>query len=194
MAERRYYVSWADKRTDPFPQHELIPGSGEEITLRGSRIRLLPADHPEWPGLPLVEGGDQLIADSRMGQYRWPGLNYPREKPTGRLYLGPTLSALFHPQSSTQLGEMDRVYLLHPASERPDRLEKLAKALARARSRSRDKLEDRITLVPIEGIDDPTNHEAILKGIEEWARSDPFDFGRKAGARVPARITIRSEE
>src|SRR5262245_49843494 len=109
MAERIYYVSWIDKRTDPWPQWErLQDGSmktsgaatapAQTETSASLTMQLLPNDHPEWPGIPMVpttQAGP--LSDPKMGQYQWPGLPYSVNDRPCRLYLGPTIAALFHP-------------------------------------------------------------------------------------------------
>src|SRR5262245_51981419 len=151
MKERSYYVSWVDKQTDPFPQHQLLPEAGE-ARLGERRARLLPADHPEWPGIPLLElSDDGVVPHPSIGRFRWPGLNYDDGTYRGRLYLGPTLAALFHPKSDYRdLGGLERVYLLERAGDpgvASERLVRLCRQILRARGREDE--EDRIQLVTL---------------------------------------------
>jgi hypothetical protein len=167
---RLYYVSWVDKRTDPWPQWERVAEAartGTSFRLDDRPVRLLPADHPLWPGVPLLEGaGPQRVLDKRQGQFDWPGLDFSDQGGTGRLYLGPTLSALFHPKSPyPDLKELTRVWLLYPAgagdSPHPY-LERVCQAVARARAGPR--AAQKVRTAAVEGIDDPTEHAAIMRG------------------------------
>jgi hypothetical protein len=191
--ERLYYLSWVDKRTDPFPQHERIPNDARaDIVLEGRHVEVLPRGHPEWPGVPFVKGDETAVADGRMGVYPWPGLRYEHNSRPGRVYLGPTLSALLHPASPyNDLNKLQGVFLLYTAHA-PDspheRLENLLRQLYRARGPA--KLLERVHIVAVEGVTNPTDHAAIVQGIEDWIRrDDPFCFRKREG-RKPTRLVI----
>ena len=73
--ELLYYLGWVDKRTDPWPNHEALPGPGADLCLGGRPVEFLPSDHREWPDVPYVRGAVPLaVGDGRMGHYAWPGL------------------------------------------------------------------------------------------------------------------------
>jgi Sigma-54 interaction domain len=177
-----YYLSWVDKRTDPFPLWETLSAAGDRIQLGDTVVPVLPDDHPEWPGIPFRPGDQELVVrDPRMGTYRWPGLPYR----DGRLFLGPTLSALFHPASEyAGLKGVKQVYLLHQP-DRPDSPhELLAKRCARlARLRNpgaKVNPAGRVRLAPIYNVTDPTDHAAVMAGVQGWLDTENV-FGRRNG-------------
>jgi hypothetical protein len=178
-----------DKRTDPFPQHEQIPeGKDGPFEVGGRRVRVLSPNHPEWPGVPFIEDEAPVrIDDVRIGRYTWPGLRYA----TGRLYLGPTLAALFHPASPFRdFSPLQGVFLLHPEGpgDSPhQRLDQLCRRLYAVRG-ARAKWLDRVRNVPVSGVTDPTDHEALMRGITGWLRTNPFGFG--SGSRGPVRLVV----
>jgi hypothetical protein len=192
MAETVYYLGWLDKRTDPFPQHESIPENATgRISLGGRSARLLAPDHPDWPGIPFLEEEGETVHDSRMGIYRWPGLPYLDEDRKGLLYLGPTISALFHPASRfCDLKDLEGVFLLYPGGSdvSVERMEHLCQQLCQARARrkrapGRATAGNRIHFVPIAGLSDPTDHTAIMHGIEDWLRTAPFGTNGRSSRR-----------
>jgi Sigma-54 interaction domain len=124
--------------------------------------------------------------------FPWPGLPYEYEGRHGRLYLGPTLSALLHPGSRFKdLAALDGVFLLYPAKSAggaPQRVQQLCREAYKARG-AEVKLLDRLHLVPVEGVADPTAHESIMRGIEGWLGADPFNARKREGKR-PTRIVV----
>ena len=51
----------------------------------------------------------------------------------------------------------------------------------------------RLHFVPISGIADPTEHAAIIAGIEQWLRrEDPFDFGARHAGKILAAGPVRA--
>src|SRR5262249_23192381 len=144
--ERLFYLSWVDKRTDPFPQHESIPvQAGASADIGGRHVSILPAAHKEWPGVPFLEQAEVPVADGRMGVFTWPGLPFEHEGRPGRLYLGPTLSALLHPASRfKELASLDGIFLLYPAKSTdgaPQRLEQLCRQAYAARGANARELD-----------------------------------------------------
>lgn len=190
MPEKCFYVSWVDKRTDPWPQWEKFV-NGQPLP---APLSLLPADHPLWPGVPLVSQAPAYqVADTRMGVFTWPGIPFEHQGENCRLYLGPTLSALFHPPSRYgNLKNLDRVYLLYQPELKDSPhplLEKVIHAIGAARGLP--DLKQRLQFVPIAGITDPTNHKQIIDAIESWVRKkDPFEYGARNAARTTTRIAI----
>jgi hypothetical protein len=194
MPNRCFYVSWIDLRTDPWPQWERIhPGAAVELQ-DGQRIGSLPADHPEWPGVPLIEqAAAPTVADPRLGRFVWPGIPLLIDGRPCRLYTGPTLSALFHPGSPfSNLEALDTVHLLYQPEREGSSHELLREVLLRICTARHIKNADRrLNFVPIKGIPDPTDHAAIIRGIEQWVEhSDPFDLGRRHAAKNPSRVVI----
>jgi hypothetical protein len=193
MPERAYYVSWVDKRTDPWPQWERLQ-PGKEAAFVEPRVSFLSAEHAEWPGIPLLEAPDShQVADARMGIFTWPGIPWSDGARAGRLYTGPTLAALFHPASRfCNLKGLDRAYLLYQpelTDGSHDRLRDVLEKVGRARKVS--DLAGRLQFVPIAGITDPTDHAKIIHAIEQWVRrSDPFNYGGRGASKTTTRITI----
>lgn len=172
-----YYLSWVDKRTDPFPLWDTVPPGGDCVRLGDTVVPLLPPDHPEWPGVPFRDGDQDLeVRDPRMGTYRWPGLPYQG----GRLFLGPTLGALFHPHSEyTGLRGVKQAYLLYQPdrTDSPhDRLRDLCVRLAALRKPAPKRSPAAaVRLAPIPGLADPTSHAAIMKCVQRWLETaNPF--------------------
>jgi hypothetical protein len=193
MGEKRYYVSWVDKRTDPWPQWEKFQDATGTVSLAGKSVELLPAEHARWPGVPFVqeETAPLTLADGRMGQFVWPGLPFEDNGRQGRLYLGPTLSALFHPGSRfCDLQSLDRVYLLFQpqlADSPHALLHQVLKRICQARRIQAEKLQ----LVPVPGITDPTHYEQIINALQKWLRGDdPFSFGARHAAKTSIRVTV----
>jgi hypothetical protein len=189
MRERCFYLSWVDLRTDPWPQWEkLQPGCGEK-ELEGRRLRF---DHADWPGIPCVDGDEPIaISHPKLGRLVLPGISVEKDGKKCRLYTGPTLSALFHPDSRcANFKDIDCVYLLYQP-ERTDspheKLEAIIKALCKVHKVSL--FDDRLKLVPIEHLSDPTQHEAIVPAIKSWlGHDDPFRLRRKN--KVPTRVIV----
>jgi hypothetical protein len=194
MAGRCFYVSWVDLRTDPWPLWEKVRPGSEQIELEGRLLRCLPADHPQWPGVPLLEqAGPAVAADPRLGRYVWPGIPLQLDGQPCRLYTGPTISALFHPGSRfCNLAGLDAVYLLYQPERANGPFEVLRDVLGRlCEARGIKQAERRIQFVGVKGITDPTDHAAIIRAIEHWVgRNDPFDFGRRNVAKNPPRIVV----
>jgi hypothetical protein len=187
-AERVYYLSWIDKRTDPWPQWEEIRPGTTAASL-SPNLSFVPADDPEWPEVPFA-GGPSKVSDARMGQYAWPGIPW---KDNGRLYVGPTLSALFHPASRFfALRGLERAYLLYQQDSSGSSHEVFGNVLEKiCRARKARELLDRIKLVPIAGITDPTDHRQVIEAIKQWVgRSDPFNYGVRGAGKVTTRIII----
>jgi hypothetical protein len=194
MADKNFYVSWVDKRTDPWPQWEKLQETRAGALLNGKPIQFLPADHQEWPGIPfLITSEPPTVSDSKMGQYPWPGISYPAGGEGCRLYVGPTLSALFQRGSRFHnLEALEGVYLLYQPDLEGSPHELLKKVLLGVGTARRVKdLDKRVRLVPLAGIADPTDHEAIFKRVEKWLKEeDPFDLGRRHASRQATRVTI----
>src|SRR4051812_3790564 len=86
---RRFYVSWVDRRKDPWPKW--ADTADGQPSKKGTALLVGQADDPEWPAVP-------KLADSSRPWF----------------HLGPTLTALFHPRSPCcNLRGLDRVYLLY---------------------------------------------------------------------------------
>jgi hypothetical protein len=195
MPGRCFYVSWVDLRTDPWPQWEVVPPGAGETVLAGQRIRSLPADHPQWPGIPCLDQADPpVVADPRLGQFFWPGIPLQVDGQLCRLYTGPTLCALFHTGSRfCDLAELDAVYLLHGKESAAIGQARLFREilLRLAAARRIEKAEKRIRFVEIEGLADPTDHATIIGKIKEWlGHEDPFELGRRGAARTQTRIVV----
>jgi transcriptional regulator with AAA-type ATPase domain len=193
MPERKYYVSWVDKRTDPWPQWERIQ-AGKEASLAGGDLSFLPADHPEWPGVPFVTGtATAKVADARMGLFAWPGIPWSDGGQAGRLYVGPTLSALLNPASQyCNLRNLERAYLLYQPEAHDSPHAMLQGVLEKVgRARNSAELRDRVQLTAIPGITDPTDHAMIIGAIERWVkRADPFNYGGRGASKVTTRIVV----
>ena len=193
MAEKTYYISWVDQRTDPWPQWESLHAAAQ-AKLGGQPVRFLSTDHAQWPGLPLVEGIEvPKVSDGRMGQYPWPGISLTVEGRPSRLYTGPTITALFHPESRfLNLAGLDGVFLLHLA-DRPGGPDQLLHNVLMdlCRARAVPDPAKRLRLVPLQGISDPTDHAGILRSIESWLkRDDPFGFGGRRLGKTVIRIVV----
>jgi hypothetical protein len=194
MAGRCFYVSWVDLRTDPWPQWETVrPGAGEPILL-GLRIRYLPAEHAQWPGVPLLDQPEApVVADPRMGRFVWPGIPLLVDGRPCRLYTGPTISALFHPGSRfCDLAELNGVYLLYQAGGPGEQVELFRDVLLRLCSaRGVKNAEERLQFVEIRGLADPTDHAVIIRCIEQWlSHDDPFELGRRRAGKQTTRIVV----
>ncbi len=194
MAGRCYYLSWVDLRTDPWPQWEKLRPGAADTVLDGQRIDFLPANHAEWPGIPLLKQAEAPVVHSpRMGRYVWPGIPLRVDGQPCRLYTGPTLSALFHPGSRfCNLEGLDSVYLLC----QPDRgdsphelLRTVCVQLCQARGvKNADK---RIKLAAVKGLADPTDHPAVIRAVEQWlSHEDPFELGRRHAAKQQTRVVV----
>ncbi len=187
--ERVFYLSWVDKRTDPWPNWERCQ-AGQAPPLDGQAVEFLPRTDPLWPGMPFVADARPLtVADGRMGRYTWPGLPLPDG--AGRLYVGPTLSALFHPRSPHGLAGLDRAFLLYQPDTTGSSYELLQRTLhAVAGARGLGDVRQRVQFCPIPGITDPTDYDAIYKAIRRWLDDDPFGFGSRRGNRTPTPTRI----
>jgi hypothetical protein len=126
-----------------------------------------------------------------MGQFALPGISVTLDGKACRLYVGPTLSALFHPASRFRdLRGLERVYLLFQP-DLPGGPQELLQKVLRDLCQARGLPADRVKFVPLPGITDPTNHETIIQGVEGWLRrDDPFNFGARNSAKNTTRITI----
>jgi hypothetical protein len=163
---RRFYVSWVDRRKDPWPKWaERAEGLPDGRTRKGRSVVHRAADDPEWPGVPEILDGSP-----------------PRP------YLGPILTTLFHPRSPCNLKGVQHVYLLYEkdlAERSPhEKLHHVVEQIGTARG-----LADwpgRVHLVPIAGITDHTDHKQILDAVRGWIDgADPFNFRRKPGREKP---------
>lgn len=190
-AERVFYLSWLDKRTDPWPNWEKCQ-PGHAAQLEGQAVEFLPPSHPQWPGMPFVAKAEPLVVnDKSMGRYTWPGLPLPDG--AGRLYVGPTLSALFHPRSPRGLAGLEKAFLLYQPDAPGSPHEVAQKTLhAVAQARGVADARKRVEFCPIAGVGDPTDYDAIYKAIRRWLDDDPFGFGSRKGNRTPgpARIVV----
>jgi hypothetical protein len=162
---RKFYVSWVDRRKDPWPKW--ADRTDGQPSKKGKALRLCPAEDPEWPGVP------RLVDE----QQPW-------------LHLGPTLTALFHPNSPyCNLRHLDRVYLVYePELGKRSPHEKLRDVLERlCRARQIPDFQKRLRLAPIAGIADHTDHKQVLQRLEDWicGDEDPFNLRRKAGKNSP---------
>jgi hypothetical protein len=190
--ERVLYVSWIDRRTDPWPNWEFLqPGQGSP-SLEGQPVEFLPPDHPEWPGMPFVRGVHPLrLSDGRMGRFSWPGI--PLADGSGRLYVGPTLSALFHRGSHRPLAQLERIFLLYQSDREggPQQCQVLRNTLqAIGQARHIHHLAQRIVFQPISGLEDPTDYPAIIQALNNWLDDDPFGLGSRRSSRQPASLRI----
>jgi hypothetical protein len=165
---RKFYVSWVDRRKDPWPRWlERVDGPNR----KGKVIAVRPAEDGKWPG----------VAENVEPGHPWQ-------------YLGPTLTALFHPRSPYHnFTNLHRVYLLYEPelSERSPH-DKLATVMQRlCAARNLGELAKRVVWVPIAGIADHTDHKQIVQRLEEWIHGDqdPFNLRRKSGKNPPS-ITI----
>jgi hypothetical protein len=187
-AEQFIYVGWVDRRTDPWPNHEGIQAGGA-AKLDGRDVEFLDMGHPAWPGMPFVRGiKPPVVVDGKMGRYSWPGI--PLADGSGRLYVGPTLSALCHENSHCNLRKVDKALLFYqkglPGSPQP-LLQRLLEQIQKARSRDEPHWAKPILWAELEGIEDPTDYGVILAAIKKWMkREDPFDLRarRRPGTRI----------
>jgi hypothetical protein len=193
MAGRCYYVTWVD-RTDPWPRSDRIRPGGSEIELDGQRFQCLPANHPQWPGVPMVEqAAAVVVGDPRMGRLVSPGMTLSLDGRPCRITTGPILSALFHPGSRFHdLEGLDAVYLLTQTERIEEVRERLAEVLQGiCQARRIAGGHKRIQFVGVEGVADPTDHSAIVAGVKEWLEDDdPFVLRRRDSAREPPRIVV----
>src|SRR5262249_49800458 len=162
---RRFYVSWVDRRKDPWPKWaQCAPGQPNR---KGKLTAPRPDDDPQWPGVL------EVLSDSQP----W-------------LHLGPTLTAFFHPRSPfCNFAGLDRAYLLYEPelSERSphEKLRKVVEKVALARG-VRD-YANVVRWVPIAGVTDHTDHKQVVQKLEDWVNSDddPFNLRRKPGKNPP---------
>lgn len=191
---KRYYISWVDLSTDPWPQWQRTLRQ-ESFELEGRPVAYLPANHPQWPGMPYVLGVMPTVTtDARMGQYRWPGIGgFQYEAQPARLHAGATVTAFFHSKSPfNDLKSVSQVYLLYSKAHEADSphqlLLKVLDDIYRMRVGGRG-LGDRVRLVPIEGIENPTDHKQITEGVERWidGTDDPL---RRGNTREDKEINI----
>ena len=156
---RKFFLSWVDRRKDPWPLWMEQPDG-----LAGRKAKAVacrPADDPHWPGVP------ELLDCPQPWQH-----------------LGPTLTALFHPQSPYHnFNNLQRVYLLYEP-ELLDRSphEKLRAALEQiCAARKLGDLAKRVHWVPITGITEHTEHKQIIGQLEAWIHGpdDPLNLRRK---------------
>jgi Sigma-54 interaction domain len=187
-----FYVSWVDLRTDPWPLWEKYHADSGEKELEG---RPLHFDHPDWPGMPCVEGDEPIaVSHPKLGRLVLPGISVEHRGRKNRLYTGPTLSALFHPGSRyTNLRDLDKVFLLFQP-ERPDSPHKKLKAviedLCACPVRKIDPPGERLKFVSLKGITDPTGHEEIVRAIKAWLAHDkPFRWPGQAATRVVVNLS-----
>jgi hypothetical protein len=202
MTKRCFYVSWVDLRTDPWPQWERLQPSDDTtvVDIGGKRVRFLPGDHPEWPGVPVLDQAEAAVmAHPSMGSIIWPGIPTRIDGKPCRLYVGPTLSALFHPGSDfCNLNKLEAAYLLYQP-ERNDspqeRLRQAALKICKARGLknfSEFFKREQIQFVKIAGITDPTDHGAIINAIEkQWLNhADPFGLKKRNAAETDTRVVV----
>jgi len=163
---RRFYVSWVDRRKDPWPKWaERAEGLPDGRSRKGRSIAHRAADDPEWPGVPEILDGSG-----------------PRP------YLGPILTTLFHPRSPCNLKGVQHVYLLYEkdlAERSPhEKLHPVVEQIGTARGLA--DWHERVHLVPIAGITDHADHKQILDAVKDWIDgADPFNFRRKPGREKP---------
>jgi hypothetical protein len=192
MAGKCFYVSWVDLRTDPWPQWEVLRPGGE-TELAGQRVRWLPANGPQWPGVPFLDQPEPpTVSDPRLGQFVWPGIPLRLGDRDCRLYTGPTISALFHPGSRfCDLDGLNAVYLLHQADGPRGHVELLREALlGLCAARRIKKPEELICFVGIEGLADPTDHAAIVGKVKDWVdHENPFKRGKASTPHVVVNLS-----
>jgi hypothetical protein len=165
MAEanfRKFYLSWVDRRKDPWPRWLELES---QTTRKGLKISTRPMDDPQWPGVP------EVICSAP-----WQ-------------YLGPTLTALFHPQSPYyNFNNLQRVYLLYePELGQHSPHDKLQEAVERiCAARKIADLAKRVHWVPIAGITEHTDHKQIIQQLEAWVHGpeDPLNLRRKAPSSI----------
>lgn len=146
----RCYLSWVAYNGDPWSNWWDSPNDEDGVvSIRGRPCKPLPDDHPEWPGVPAVNGESPPL-----------------------LATGPTLATLLHPCSSHSIDEFDAVYLLfRPEDHRPSH-EALKEAMARiceARGLG-EAFRQKVKFVPISKIDDPTNHNQVCEALEAYLK------------------------
>ena len=168
---RTYYVSWVAVNNDPWPNWERTLAGGQITTGDGQPIPFRAEDDGEWPGVPERVSGEHRV-----------------------VYSGPTLAALFHRQSDfLNLRNLHRVYLLYqkPMGKKSphEYLRATIDRIVAARNAAGAGIDPNKTVfVPIDGIDDPTDHEQIAEALKKWIKDeDPFDFGK---TKVKKRIEI----
>jgi hypothetical protein len=170
-----YYVGWIDKRTDPWPNWEAVAPGRPGPLLDGQPLEFLPPDHPDWPGMPFVRRADPpevVDAGGRMGRYTWPGVRLADG--SGRVYLGPTVSALLHPGSRARLDDLDAAFLLFQPDDPRSPQEKLDEVVRRVAAGRRIAADGKVRFVPVAGLTDPTDYEKIIEAVGAWLRRDPF--------------------
>ncbi len=163
---RKFYLSWIDRRKGPWPRW--LEPKETQRTRKGTTVVFRPPDDAQWPGLPEVVDGPQT----------WQ-------------HLGPTLTALFHPQSPyNNFNNLQRVYLLYePDLAEHSPHEKLRKVMEEIFAvRKIGDLAKRVQWVPIGGITEHTDHKQIIQQLETWIHGvdDPLNLRRKS----PPSITI----
>src|SRR5262249_37358111 len=103
------------------------------------------------------------------------------------VYVGPTLSALFHARSAARLDGLNRAYLLYSSGSSHEELEAAVKRIGRTRGIDVNK---RVEFVPIEGITDPTHLEGIIKKVEAWLKERERFAPDKRDAAPRPRILV----
>jgi hypothetical protein len=184
---RRYYVSWIDPRTDPWPLwHRYTERAEKWEPLSGLAVSFL--QDGLWAGMPLLHDVPQPAAGRAYDQ---PGVGLEHEGRHCRVYVGTTITALFHPASQfADLTSLARIYLLHLSQDRSAaRLEAAARGLHRARHGS--DLGDKLCLTQIEGVADPNNHDQVLAALKKWlADANPFRSDDPPDARPLIEINV----
>lgn len=168
--DQAFYVSWIAKENDPWW------GWNRPSNAADSSRQYRSADDPVWPGIPERSVDDEVLIDT-----------------------GPTLATLFHPNSRFQnLDNADRFYLLYRSEpDDPEPYQKLQEVIAQiiaARTAQGAEIDDsKIVFVPIEGIENPTDHEQIIVALRQWmreSRDDPFGFQREIRNNKSRLITV----
>jgi hypothetical protein len=166
---RKFYVSWVDRRKDPWPRW--VERTEGQLNKKGKAVAFRLADDLKWPGAP----------EQPQSAQPW-------------CYLGPTLTALFHPQSPYHnFANLQRVYLLYEPelSERSphEKLRKVVEQICAARNLG--DIRKRVHWVPIAGITDHADHKQVIQALEDWIHgdADPFNLRRKSGKNPPSIIS-----
>lgn len=148
-----FYVSWIARGDDPWPLWRDVVD--RDVTVRDEEFVFTGADDDQWP----------LIAH----KIERDGFQH--------LHLGPTLSALFHPNSPyCNFRDLDVIYLLtrkHESNsgEKPEVLLGVMERICRARALDFSK----VRLVEMENIERPVNHTEIMDELRKWQEDKPFN-------------------
>jgi transcriptional regulator with AAA-type ATPase domain len=175
--EKAFYISWIAVNNDPWALSDIVNPDGPQPTFRergtapGDQkpVVFRSRDDSEWPCVPEVIRGESR-----------------------HLLTGPTLSALFHPNSPLHnLQGLDHVYLLYQPGVPKSPHEHLREVMHRiAQARKLDGF-DRVQLVPIKGLEeDPTDHDLILRALAGWLDGCQDPLHRKNGRIKHHRIVV----